>query len=60
MYAIVVGTLLISINHGDTIMTGSIESSTWAKMALTAMVPYAVSTLSSVGALRTQARQTAA
>ena len=53
-YAIVVGAILISINHGDAIMRGDIDAARMTKMALTALVPYIVSTLSSVQALRAQ------
>ena len=53
-YALVVGTVLIGINHGDVILHGEIEPGRYLKMALTVMVPYAVSTLSSVQALRTR------
>jgi hypothetical protein len=51
-YAIVVGAVLISINHGDAILRGDITRGRLAKMALTVLVPYIVSTLSSVGAMR--------
>lgn len=53
MYAVVVGAVLISINHGDAILRGEIDATRWLKMGLTLMVPYCVSTLSSVGAIRT-------
>jgi len=55
-YAIVVGIVLISINHGDAIVKGDVTLGRLLKMALTVMVPYVVSTLSSVGALRGQLR----
>lgn len=51
-YALVVGAILISINHGDAILRGEVDAVRWLKMGLTVMVPYCVSTLSSVGALR--------
>ncbi len=51
-YALVVGSLLIAINHGDAILAGELTSSQLLKMGLTVFVPYAVSTLSSVSALR--------
>jgi hypothetical protein len=51
-YAVVVGIVLITINHGDAILAGELTGTRLAKMGLTAMVPYAVSTLSSVSALR--------
>ena len=51
-YAIVVGIVLITINHGDAILKGDVTPGRLLRMALTVMVPYVVSTLSSVGALR--------
>lgn len=54
-YAVVVGAILIAINHGDSILRGEIGAGRLAKMVLTVCVPYAVSTLSSVGAMRSQA-----
>ena len=49
-YAVVVGTVLIAINHGDAILAGDLPWGRLARMGLTVMVPYAVSTFSSVGA----------
>lgn len=51
-YAVTVGTLLVAINHGDAILGGDLDSLRLLKMSLTALVPYAVSTLSSVQATR--------
>jgi len=51
-YAIVVGAILIGINHWDALLAGDVSGGRLAKMALTVCVPYLVSTLSSVGALR--------
>ena len=51
-YAVIVGAVLISINHGDAILRGDLDARRWLKMGLTVMVPYCVSTLSSVGAIR--------
>ncbi|MFQ5491698.1 MAG: nitrate/nitrite transporter NrtS [Phycisphaerae bacterium] len=51
-YAVIVGALLIAINHGDAILHGDVTGTRLLKMGLTVLVPYAVSTLSSVGALR--------
>jgi short subunit fatty acids transporter len=51
-YAVIVGLILIAINHGDALLRGEITARRLAKMALTVLVPYVVSTLSSVGALR--------
>lgn len=51
-YAFVVGPILIAINHGDALLRGELDGLRLFKMGLTVLVPYAVSTLSSVGALR--------
>ena len=51
-YAVVVGAILITINHGDALLAGDIDTRRILKMALTVTVPYLVSTLSSVGAMR--------
>ena len=51
-YAIVVGTVLIVINHGDAILRGDLSMARLVRMALTVTVPYVVSTASSVGAKR--------
>ena len=50
-YAIVVGSILILINHSDAILNGTVTFSRVFRMLLTVIVPYTVSTLSSVGAL---------
>ena len=51
-YAVVVGSVLIAINHGDSILRGELDTVRLLKMGLTVLVPYTVSTLSSVQALR--------
>ena len=51
-FAVVVGLVLIGINHGDAILRGEVTRGRWFKMALTVLVPYVVSTLSSVQAMR--------
>ena len=51
-FAVVVGPILISINHADALLRGDIDSVRLLKMALTVLVPYCVSTLSSVNAIR--------
>ena len=51
-YAVVVGAVLIGINHGDALIRADVDANRMIRMALTAVVPYLVSTLSSVGALR--------
>ena len=56
MYAVIVGTVLITINHGDALLRGEVGSGRLLKMGLTVLVPYVVSTLSSVGALRSAMR----
>lgn len=50
-FAVVVGTILIVINHGDAILSGQLSASNYVKMGLTVIVPYVVSVLSSVGAI---------
>ncbi|MFQ5471420.1 MAG: nitrate/nitrite transporter NrtS [Dehalococcoidia bacterium] len=55
-YAVVVGAILIAINHGDAIARGNLDGTRLFKMGLTVLVPYAVSTLSSVQALRGRAK----
>lgn len=49
-YAVVVGAVLISINHGDALLAGDVDARRLLKIGLTVLVPYVVSTLSSVGA----------
>jgi len=51
-YGVVVGAILIAINHGDALLRGDIDGVRVLKMLMTPLVPYAVSTLSSVGAIR--------
>ena len=55
--AMVVGTILVAINHGDAIIRGDLSMGRLLRFALTVMVPYCVSTYSSVSALRTVARE---
>jgi hypothetical protein len=50
--AAVVGTVLILINHGDALLKGDVSVGRIFKMGLTVLVPYLVSTISSVEALR--------
>lgn len=56
-YAVVVGAILITINHGDAILQGEVTPGRLLKMGLTVMVPYLVSTFSSVGTLLQVRRQ---
>ncbi len=55
-YAVGVGAILIAINHGDALLGGQVDGGRLAKMGLTMLVPYCVSTASSVGALRENLR----
>ncbi|MFQ6113470.1 MAG: nitrate/nitrite transporter NrtS [bacterium] len=48
-YAVVVGAILIIINHWDTILPGELKPILLIKTGLTITVPYLVSTLSSGG-----------
>jgi hypothetical protein len=55
--ALVVGSVLAAINHGDAILYGSLTATQVWKIGMTYLVPYTVSTLSSVGAIRHAARK---
>jgi len=50
--ALVVGTLLVSINYGDRALAGRLGCADWVKMFLTYLVPYGVATYAAVQALR--------
>jgi hypothetical protein len=52
LYATIVGSVLVGINHGDAILGGDIDGRRLLRIALTVLVPYLVSTFSSVGAIR--------
>lgn len=52
-----VGSILLAINHGDAILRGEVSPVRWLRMALTLLVPYLVSTWSSVGAIRELERE---
>ncbi len=51
-FALGVGSVLIAINHGDAVLSGDIGSKRFWQMGLTTLVPYCVSTASSVMAAR--------
>lgn len=51
-YAVVVGAILVMINHGSVLLQGSLTGARLLQIGLTSIVPYLVSTASSVGALR--------
>ena len=55
--ALIVGVVIALINHGDRMMNGGMDGMAWLKCALTFLVPYCVSTYSSVQAIRDRARQ---
>ncbi len=48
--AVLVGMVLIAINHGDALIAGEIDATRLGKMLLTFLVPYSVSTYASVRA----------
>ena len=50
--AAIVGVLLIAINHGQAIIAGTLTRARWIQMCLTVLVPYIVSTVSSVSTRR--------
>ncbi len=52
LFALGVGALLVTINHGDAILSGDLDRTRWLNIGLTVLVPYAVSPASSVLAAR--------
>ncbi|GMQ99253.1 MAG: hypothetical protein BMS9Abin18_0069 [Zetaproteobacteria bacterium] len=50
-YAFIVGPVLVAINYGDAIVQGTVDGVGLFKIGLTMMVPYLVSTFSSVGTI---------
>ncbi|MDC3108305.1 nitrate/nitrite transporter NrtS [Paracoccaceae bacterium] len=50
--ALIVGCILALINHGDRIIFRDMQSVDWFKILLTFCVPYCVSTISSVLAIK--------
>ncbi len=50
--ATVVGAVLVIINHGEALIHGDVSPVRLFRIALTVLVPYCVSTYSSVSALR--------
>ncbi|HBH52866.1 MAG TPA: phosphoenolpyruvate protein kinase [Planctomycetaceae bacterium] len=55
--AVVVGSLLITINHADALWQGDLSTKRLWQIGLTYLVPYCVSTYSSVSALRSLDRR---
>lgn len=56
-YAVMVGAILITINHGSALLHGGLTGGRLLQMGLTVMVPYLVSTASSVGAIQEARRR---
>jgi hypothetical protein len=54
--AVWVGSILIAINHGDALLRGDVDGARLFRICLTVLVPYGVSTTSSVAALRSVPR----
>lgn len=50
--SLIVGAVLIGINHGPAVLRGELTRSRVLQMALTVLVPYTVSTVSSVATRR--------
>jgi len=50
--ASIVGIVLAIINHGDHILLGTMTYNNWIKILITFWVPFCVSTISSVLAIR--------
>lgn len=50
--ALIVGAILVGINHGDAILHGEMTLGRWLRALLTVTVPYLVSTVSSVSTRR--------
>jgi hypothetical protein len=49
--SLIVGTILVAINHGDLLFGGDIGAALYWKIPMTFCVPYAVSTYAAVDAL---------
>ena len=49
--ALIVGCILVAINHGDALLRGQVDAARAWRIALTVVVPYLVSTVSSVSSL---------
>ena len=52
--ALIVGSILAVINHGDVVLSGQATTTVWIKIVLTFLVPYCVATFASVQAIRQQ------
>ena len=49
--AVVVGSILVTINYGDRILAGTLDSVDFVKIGLTYCVPYCVATYAAASAL---------
>ena len=54
--ALIIGTILLVINHGDELLSGHVTAVVVAKIALTYLVPFSVSTYSALAANRLGSR----
>ena len=54
---LIVGAILTSINHGAALLSGDVSRQRLCQIALTLVVPYCVSTYSSVSAVRNRDRR---
>ena len=54
--ALIVGTILAIINHGEKFPTLSLSTQDLVKILFTYLVPYGVSTWSAVGAIKSKAK----
>ncbi|MGI9221309.1 MAG: nitrate/nitrite transporter NrtS [Woeseiaceae bacterium] len=52
--SMIVGTILVGINHGDALLGAGLSNEMMWKVPLTYMVPYAVSTYAAVDAILSQ------
>ena len=55
--ALIVGSVLIAINHGPAILAGQVTGQHIIQMCLTVLVPYTVSTVSSVSTRKELAKK---
>ncbi len=50
--SLLVGSILGAINYGDVLLAGDMTADRWLKLVVTYLVPYAVSSWSSIQALK--------
>jgi hypothetical protein len=56
-FSAIVGTVLVAVNHGDALLNGDISLMRLVKILVTMLIPYCVSTISSVGAMQEAQRE---